>query len=228
MINLIYKALKYISWDFKFSEICYSQEGEDMVLQRFLGDKANGFYIDIGAHHPIRFSNTYKFFKRGWRGINIDAMPGSMERFRKLRKEDINLELPLSDKKEVLNYYIFNEKALNTFDETEARKKDGVNGFKITDVRSLETSTLTDVVNKYVPAGQSIDFLSIDIEGYDMKVLKSNDWNKIRPEIVLIEDLNSSIEDSLQGEQFRFMKSVDYKLIARTFNTAFYKNERKN
>ncbi|MRG46927.1 FkbM family methyltransferase [Chitinophaga sp. SYP-B3965] len=199
-----------------------------MVLQRFLGDKANGFYIDIGAHHPIRFSNTYKFFKRGWRGINIDAMPGSMERFRKLRKEDINLELPLSDKKEVLNYYIFNEKALNTFDETEARKKDGVNGFKITDVRSLETSTLTDVVNKYVPAGQSIDFLSIDIEGYDMKVLKSNDWNKIRPEIVLIEDLNSSIEDSLQGEQFRFMKSVDYKLIARTFNTAFYKNERKN
>ena len=75
--------------------ICYSQNGEDLILNRFLENKKNGFYIDIGAHHPIRFSNTYLFYKKGWRGINIDAMPGSMDLFNKIRSRDINIEKEL-------------------------------------------------------------------------------------------------------------------------------------
>jgi hypothetical protein len=59
----------------------YSQEGEDMVLYRTFETVKEGFYVDVGAHHPDRFSNTYKFYKQGWRGINIDAMPGGMDPF---------------------------------------------------------------------------------------------------------------------------------------------------
>ncbi len=74
----------------------YSQEGEDMVLRRLFEQKTVGYYVDVGAHHPKRFSNTYYFYKRGWRGINIDAMPGSMKLFNKMRPRDINVEIPVS------------------------------------------------------------------------------------------------------------------------------------
>src|SRR5690349_18351333 len=70
----------------------YSQEGEDMVLRRVFEHKAHGFYVDVGAHHPMRFSNTYFFYRRGWRGINIDARPGSKREFDRARPRDINVE----------------------------------------------------------------------------------------------------------------------------------------
>ena len=93
----------------------YSQEGEDMILRRLFEKQQTGFYVDVGAHHPKRFSNTYFFYKKGWRGINIDAMPDSMIPFNKIRPRDINIEKPVSDKKQVLTYYAFNEPALNGF-----------------------------------------------------------------------------------------------------------------
>ena len=68
-----------------------------MILRRIFIGKLTGFYVDIGAHHPKRFSNTYIFYQRGWRGINIDAKPGTKEVFNKLRPRDINLEVPISE-----------------------------------------------------------------------------------------------------------------------------------
>jgi len=68
----------------------YSQDGEDIILKEFFSGKEKGFYVDIGAHHPLRLSNTYLFYKKGWSGINIDAMPGSMKIFNKKRRRDIN------------------------------------------------------------------------------------------------------------------------------------------
>jgi hypothetical protein len=53
----------------------YSQEGEDMILNRIFEGKCQGFYVDIGAHHPRRFSNTYFFYKHGWTGINVEPNP---------------------------------------------------------------------------------------------------------------------------------------------------------
>ena len=65
----------------KYRSFTFSQEGEDLLINRILNNKSEGFFIDIGAHHPIRFSNTYFFYRKGWRGINVDAMPGSMKAF---------------------------------------------------------------------------------------------------------------------------------------------------
>lgn len=93
----------------------YSQEGEDIILRRFFGLNKKGFYVDVGAHHPKRFSNKYFFYKKGWKGINIDAIPWSMNVFKKVRPRDINIEVPISSKKQKLKYYGFNESALNGF-----------------------------------------------------------------------------------------------------------------
>jgi len=106
-----------------FSLKSYSQEGEDMILRRLFEKQKTGFYVDVGAHHPKRFSNTFFFYKKGWRGINIDAMPNSMSLFNKIRSRDINLEIPISDKKQKLKYYMFNEAALNCFSKELAEKR---------------------------------------------------------------------------------------------------------
>ena len=76
----------------------YSQEGEDILIERMIGKKKKGFYIDIGAHHPYRFSNTYYFYKQGWSGINIEPNVEHFRYFLKHRKRDINLNKGLSDK----------------------------------------------------------------------------------------------------------------------------------
>ena len=81
----------------------YSQEGEDMILKRFFEGKQRGFYVDVGSHHPKRFSNTYFFYKTGWRGINIDPMPGSMKLFDKIRTRDINLECGIFESEDELS-----------------------------------------------------------------------------------------------------------------------------
>ena len=106
--------------------LCYSQNGEDLILNQFLKIKKR-FFIDVGAHHPIRFSNTYLFYKKGWSGINIDAMPGSMYLFNKLRPKDINMERGVGLKNDQFMFYQFNESALNTFSKDEAfsKNKDG-------------------------------------------------------------------------------------------------------
>ena len=76
-----------------YKNLSYSQNGEDRILHRIFENQKSGFYVDIGAHHPFRFSNTFLFYKMGWKGINVDAMPKSMEIFKRFRPRDINLEL---------------------------------------------------------------------------------------------------------------------------------------
>ena len=89
----------------------YSLEGEDMILRRVFEWKMDGFYVDVGAHHPMRYSNTYFFYKRGWSGLNIDATPGSMRLFRKWRPRDINVELAIGKEHTVMRFFEFNDPA---------------------------------------------------------------------------------------------------------------------
>jgi len=201
----------------------YSQEGEDMILQRVFERYKSGFYVDVGAHHPRRFSNTYLFYKKGWRGINIDAMPGSMDLFKALRPKDINLEIPVSDKKEILTYYIFNEPALNGFSKEISQARDKHEYYSIKATKELETSTLEEILEKFLPEGQQIDFLSIDVEGLDFMVLKSNSFVKFRPNMILIEILGSKMEDLLSNEITLFLNKHNYSIFAKAVHTVIFK-----
>jgi hypothetical protein len=103
--------------DYKFLNESWSQEGEDLIIHRFFERKNDGFYIDIGAHHPFRFSNTYKLFKKGWRGLNIDADDSAIDLFNQFRPNDINIYIGVAANKGELDFYKFHEIALNTFDK---------------------------------------------------------------------------------------------------------------
>jgi FkbM family methyltransferase len=204
----------------------YSQEGEDMVLGRIFERKSDGFYVDVGAHHPIRYSNTYFFYRRGWRGINIDAMPGSMEAFKLNRPKDINLEIAVAEKPGKLAYHIFNDPALNTFDKALARERDGKDIYKIVEVKEIEMRPLAQILADHLPAQQSIDFLSVDVEGLDLAVLRSNDWSRFSPEYVLAEDFSGdTVEEALASPIAAFLRPLGYVLFAKTAHTQIYKRK---
>ena len=206
-----------------FSLKSYSQEREDMILKRLFDKQKTGFYVDVGAHHPKRFSNTFFFYKKGWSGINIDAMPSSMSLFNKIRPRDTNLEIPISDKKQKLTYYIFNEPALNSFSKELAEKRDSEDNYKIISQKKMETSTLEDVFGKHLPYGQEIDFLSIDVEGLDLQVLKSNNWKRFRPKVVLVEILGSSIQDIANSKEYKYLAEFGYEIFAKAVNTVIFR-----
>lgn len=203
----------------------YSQEGEDMVLRRIFAAKPRGFYVDVGAHHPQRFSNTYWFYQRGWRGINIEPNPDAIAQFRRVRARDINLQVGVSDSAGHLTYYRFDEPALNTFDSGIVSRRAKAQ-YKLQSSCEVEVERLDRLLAAHLPDNTRIDFLTIDVEGLDFAVLRSNDWERYRPECVLVEALDSSLEDVMRGEIFHFMKERQYALFAKTHNTLFFLNER--
>jgi FkbM family methyltransferase len=211
---------KYINQYFIKS---YSQEGEDLILARMLGQRKEGFYIDVGAHHPKRFSNTFLFYKIGWQGINIEARPGSKKLFDKFRPRDINVEVPISSEDKILKYYMFNEPALNGFSEEKTKNINGLRDYKVIKEIDLRTKTLKEVLDSYLIENQYIDFMTIDVEGFDYDVLLSNDWNKYKPSYIIIEDVEFDLHSMGKSKVYNYLIGKGYTLIAKTFNTLFFK-----
>jgi len=202
----------------------YSQEGEDILLNRIFGKQRDGFYVDVGAHHPRRFSNTNYFYKKGWRGINIDAMPGSMKVFQKLRSRDINLEMAVSEKEQILTYYMFNEPALNGFSKTISTEHQ-TEEYQIVNTITVSSLPLYQILIEHLPFEQNIDFLSVDVEGLDLKVLESNDWDKYQPKVILVEIINISLNSLINESIYQFLVSKGYFLFAKLIHTCIFKLE---
>jgi hypothetical protein len=95
-------------------EPSYSQEGEDRILLAWLSEIEAGFYVDVGAHHPKRFSNTALLYDRGWHGLNVDPMPGTKVLFNRARPRDITVEVAVGGGAGQTEYYLFDDPALNS------------------------------------------------------------------------------------------------------------------
>lgn len=222
------RAIQYFEISFRNKlqngSVSFSHEGEDMILKKYFEGKLNGFYVDIGAHHPYRFSNTFYFYLLGWRGINIDAKPESMKKFYENRSNDINLEVAISNSDECMKFYDFEESALSGF-SSEISINRVKNGQKLSSSYNIKPYKLSEILERYLPVNQHIDFMSIDVEGLDLDVLQSNNWKLYRPSIVLVEDLyKETICDVLDGDINKYMQSINYTMIAKSVNTLLYKD----
>ena len=221
-INILRRMRHFLSWD-PWVNLSWSQEGEDILLDRIFKGKKNGFYVDVGAHHPMRFSNTYFFYRKGWSGINIDSMPESMKEFEKYRKRDINLELGVAQQPGILDYYVFNEPALNTFSVKTAQKhKSKKNNYFVKKIIKIKVKPLHEILDYHLK-NRKIDFLNVDVEGFDLNVLKSNDWSKYRPRIVLVEILENSLYN-IDQKVVKFMIKHGYQVYAKQMHTVFFKD----
>ncbi len=221
-IKKFFRLSSYINYikSFFYFRLSYAQEGEDLVLRRFIS-KDRGFFVDIGAHHPKRFSNTYFFYKKGWAGVNVDALPGSMVIFKKFRPRDINIEAGISNDNKVINFYTFTESAYNTFSK-ELADSCILQGGVLKEVIELKTIKLSELLDTILPKETAIDFLNIDVEGLDLAVLESNNWDKYKPKYILVESLGFSIEKLNESSVYNFLKDKHYRLVAKTLNTLFF------
>lgn len=208
----------------EYLNVSYAQEGEDMILARFLKNIETGFYVDIGAHHPKRFSNTYKFYLLGWTGINIDAIPTIEKDFKIERENDINYQSLVSNENLELDFYLMNDYALNTTCKQRVDELLKVEGNYVKSKITLKSKTLSYILDTFLNKKNEIDFLSIDVEGNELNVLKSNDWIKYNPKYIVIEEIFGDIKTIFdKSEVYTFLNSLNYELVARTFNTSIYK-----
>ena len=165
--------------------ISYAQNYEDVLLNRLFPDRPGGFYIDVGACHPVFHSVTKLFYERGWQGINIEPIPSMFELLAEARPRDVNLHMGLSILEGNLPFYeVPSAVGFSTFSQAYAESVRRVWGYEF-EKRSIPVTTLADVCEQY--ARQTIDFLKIDVESHEREVLEGGDWVRYRPRVVLIE-----------------------------------------
>ncbi|MBA1338069.1 MAG: Methyltransferase FkbM domain-containing protein [Pelagibacterales bacterium] len=205
----------------------YSMYGEDIIISNFFKNKSNGFYVDVGCYHPLEGSNTYLLYKKKWRGINIDVNPLSVELFDFSRKDDLNINLAISDKKSKIKLY-FRKKInmLNTVSKKLA-KIHFLNGFQ---EKTVKADTLNSVLKKSKFNNQSIDFLNLDIEGNELIALKSLDFKKYKPKLICVEihnheEMYNHRSDYLvRNPTYKFLMKKNYKVLwSKKFSYIFKK-----
>lgn len=165
--------------------VSYSQYSEDLFLDRFFHYKDNGVYIDIGANNPSLLNNTKKFYDRGWVGVNIEPDKNNFKLFLMERLRDTNLNVGVGEKRSSMLFYNFIPDTNSTFSKETADKliEEGATLVEVEPVAIIRLEDVFKLINK-----RRVDFISIDTEGFDMQVLRSNDWEKFRSDIICIED----------------------------------------
>lgn len=198
----------------QFINKSYSQNWEDLIIEKVVEKKNDGFYVEIGGYDPKRLSNTYRFYKRGFWGVVIEPNPDAKKKFVKIRPRDIFLNVGIGDKKTYIPYYKFLIPALNTFSQKEA-KTSLKKGFLLDKKIKVKVVKVSDVLKKYVK--KDIDILSIDTEGWDKKIINWWDW-KYKPKIICV-------ETDKKNEISKLLKKKGYSLIKKTrYNSIFLKN----
>ena len=207
-----------------FGKRSYAQSGEDIIADLEMDKKERGAYIDVGAFHPKLFSNTYLFYKRGWSGVCIEPRPGAEEDFRKIRPRDRFVNMGVAEKKDVLEYMIFEDSATNTFSKKQADKNIKEAGRKFLKKVNIVVMPLKDILASE-EVGEKIDLMSVDVEGMDLSVLKSNDWKKYRPKVIICEDLEFDFEKPKGSEVVKFLSGQGYRVVDRTPFSLIFKEE---
>lgn len=200
--------------------ISYAQNYEDVMLWRALKHLDSGFYIDIGAAWPDEDSVTKAFYERGWHGINIEPSPDLFSQLSSRRPKDINLQLAVSAQDGEAEISIVKDTGLSTLrkDIAEQHVNQGWSCKKI----NVATRTLCSIWESYVPEGQNVHFLKLDVEGSEELAIESNDWAKNRPWIVVVEStLPSSQIENYEAWQSKLL-AFDYTFVYADGLNRFY------
>lgn len=205
-----------------FRSLSFSQYGEDRMLGISLFPKRRGVYVDVGAFHPWRASNTYKLYLRGWRGLTIEPNPEYVRLFRKYRPRDIHLTMGVAREPGEFEYYEFADRKLNTF-SVEIARIQASEGRRVMNTRRLPCEPLQGIVDEHL-GGEQIDLLSVDCEGRDLDVLRSLDFSRSRPTAILVEDFVAfeALATGRRSEILHFLSAVDYRPIGQYMFSSLY------
>ena len=202
----------------------FSQHGEDVILHKRFGSKfSSGFYIDVGAHHPFRQSNTAYLWLLGWNGVNVDANRRAIELFKRVRPDDVNLwsavvdEATASQHSEVTLHSNV-DLDLGATCDPELAKQRGTTRSEV-----VPCTSLSAIINQYgAQNGGVIDLLNIDIEGFDEKAVQSMAAWRFMPRVICIEIYEQNVRKVLDTAACRAIESAGYTLIERVGLTAVF------
>ena len=211
-LSLIKKKLRPLKMSYSFGTI-------DILVNYFFKNKKYVVFVDVGCQNPISNNNTYLLYKKKkWSGVNIDLDQKNIDLFNLVRQRDINIKAAVSSgnfKKKI--YFYHDKSAINTIEKKiSLRQKAKVK--KIIDINTVTLNQLL-IKNKI----KKIDFLTIDVEGHEMSVLKGFNIKKFSPSLVVIEFLdlkmkkfefyNNSINNILASDIYKYFIKNNYSLI---------------
>lgn len=206
----------------------YSATGIDLLINYLFKNKDDGIYLDVGCYHPIRASNTFLLHKKGWKGINIDIDYHTINMFNFFRPKDFNKQVAISDKSDEVDFYFYhNHSSINTLSSEIYKYRSSIeadrDSSKRAEIKKIKTKSLNSIIEESPFKDKKINFVSIDVEGYEMNVLKGFDLEKYYPDVIVIEyiDLmmiktkfhNQDIERLLDSKLYKYMKSYNYHFV---------------
>ncbi len=211
----------------QYAKTSYAQSGEDIIIEYLFGLRKiqQPVFIDIGAYDPVFSNNTYKFFLKGAKGINIDANPASKDRFMQERPTDINLNIGVGANNGEFDFYIMEDPSMNTFSDKEKNNLEQMR-HRLKEVRKIKVLTINQVLEKYLP-GRAVDLLSIDAEGVDFDIIQSLDFNTYHPKVICIETINYTPDGTgtKRIDLCQFIERVGYFEYANTNINSIFVNK---
>ena len=204
----------------------YSIEAEDLILKRLVDvlglapSGAPGFYVDIGAYHPIRHSNTYLFYQLGWRGVNVEPNPDAIEDFRSLRPLDTTLNCGISDTSKTLVNQRFNDPLVHGFFDLNHDHLLVRSGYVHLGSTTVDCLGVRELLKNYIH--QQIDILNIDIETHESVVLGAWNWEAYRPKLICVEIHTLTMTNVLETETASLLGANGYGLMSRVFQSAMF------
>ena len=176
-----------------------SQFNEDLKILKIF--KKKGFYVDVGCYHPVGYNNTYRMFKLGWKGMNIDLNPLSIELFNVARPRDINVCAAVSNKKSGNLYFDHELSPQNTLERNHAVFYKKTFGTKIKKFKKIKTKKLSEIFHKN--GIYKVDFLNIDVEGHELNILKSINLKKFDIKVICIEVLKHNLKAIIESKKVK-------------------------
>jgi len=212
--------ISFDATEWRMLQLSFSQIGEDRVLLHLLGNgvQAHGTYVDVGAFHPVQYSNTLLLYKLGWRGVNIDANPTIIDLFNLYRPDDKNVCAAVSDSVKQVRYLYYPAGATNRINENGLGSPLSVIGELPSKTEVITTRTLSSILEEVGLVGRRVDFLNVDCEGADLDVLKGLDWKQWRPRVVAVESQREWDCDTV----ISFLHQRGYSEVARMFVTQIF------
>ena len=230
MLKIFYKPYLYYNLIIRNKILkkrdTYSQFQEDLFLQKYFKDINDGFYVDIGCYHPVKYSNTALLYNKGWSGINLDLNQTSIDLFNIARRRDKNICAAISNKNESTNFYFDHSlSSINTLNKEFSDFATKNISFKKHEKKEIKTYTFDSLINNFYLKLNKIDFLNIDAEAHDFEVLEGFNLKKFKPKLICVELYDNKIE-IVEKKFVNFLSKYRYSLINKIGPNGFFELEK--
>ena len=202
----------------------YAQCGEDLIIQYVFNalGRERIAYLDIGAHHPSYLSNTYYFYLRGHRGVCVEPDASLMGAFRRDRGGDVLLNVGVAPEDGEADFFLLSTPTLNTFSREEAERFASYGKQRIERVERVRIRNINGLIAEHFAVRP--DLLSIDVEGLDLPILESLDFDRHAPDVFCVETLSYTEDRSERKltEIISLMEARGYFVYADTYVNSIF------